>query len=117
LGGRRGRDGGVRDRSTGRGVQDGGVAEGSDRVCVEAEGGGLEQNVLGDMAGLDVHVANGPVAVFDRRACEDDSSDEDDRCDEDDRWVADRIGAGPLTEIQGNRTPEEREGRTWLIRP
>jgi hypothetical protein len=97
--------------------QDGGVAEGSDRVCVEAEGGGLEQNVLGDMAGLDVHVANGPVAVFDRRACEDDSNDEDDRCDEDDRWVADRIGAGPLTEIQGIRTPEEREGRTWLIRP
>jgi hypothetical protein len=44
--------------------QDGGVAEGSDRVCVEAEGGGLEQNDLGDTAGLNMHVANGQVAVL-----------------------------------------------------
>jgi hypothetical protein len=42
---------------------------------------------------------------------------QDDSYDEDDRWVADRIGVGPLTEIQGSWTPEERDGRTWLIRP
>ena len=44
-------------------LRNGGVVECSDRDCAEAEDGGPEQNVLGDMAGLNVHVANGPVAV------------------------------------------------------
>lgn len=78
--------------------RNGGVVEGSDRDCAEAEGGGLEENVLGDMTGFDVHVANGPVAVLDRRACEDGSYDEDGRCVAD-RFLADGATEQPETDI------------------